>query len=222
MNAKIMMIFLLLLALPSVGLALRDAPAPWLRDLCNTPGNPEPPPEPPPPEPPMQPSCTELFGDVRDFELCRETDETCRFQVRLSRSTCHQLCRSQGSVCVDADRSCNGNDNDTCMTQRSSEVCECERRDDLNNRRLSCEDAFGRAPGFQLCRQREDRCEFAATTGTPGNPGHCRDMCDRFRVRCLGARDNPQDAPCDVIPGSNDNCLTERSTEICICERPFR
>ncbi|ETW94686.1 MAG: hypothetical protein ETSY2_49375, partial [Candidatus Entotheonella gemina] len=70
MNAKIVIVFYLLLTLPSVGLALRDAPAPWLRDLCNTPGMPEPPPpEPPPPEPPMQPSCRELFGGVRDFEL---------------------------------------------------------------------------------------------------------------------------------------------------------
>ncbi len=218
MNTKALLIFCLLLVLPSTGQALKDSPAPWLRDLCNTAMMP-----PPPPPPPQQPSCRELFGDVRDFELCRETDETCSFNVRLSRSTCHQLCRSLGSTCIDADQRCGSNDNNNCMTQRSSAICECERRNDFNSQRVSCQNAFSRAPDFQLCRQREDRCEFATSTlRSDGTPGHCQAICDRFNTRCLDAHDNQQDAPCEAILESNDTCTTERFTEICICERPFR
>ncbi len=127
-NAKIVFVLCFLLALPSIGLALKDAPAPWLRDLCNTSRMPEPGPDPgpdpnPDPMPDPNPSCRELFGGVRDFDLCRQTDDTCRFHVTLDRSTCHQLCRSLGSTCVDADARCTRNDSDNCNTNRITEFC---------------------------------------------------------------------------------------------------
>lgn len=202
------LIVCLLLLLPAISFALVDAPSPWLRQLCS--GG-------------MQvASCEALFGDVQEFVLCEQTDETCSFNVRLDQSNCHQLCRSLGSTCVGAldnlGSSCEAEPNnmDTCLTQRQTESCICERRNDVITERVPCATAFGDAPGFQLCSEGEDRCAFNATT----DGGNCNDMCSRFNARCLGALDN-EGSSCTANPDSMDDCNTNRNTEICICERPF-
>lgn len=194
----------MLLLLPSVSLALVDAPAPWLRALCNG-----------------MSSCTDLFGGVSEFVLCEETDETCSFNVFLDQSNCHQLCRSLGSRCVDAVNNtdaCNAlpNSDDTCLTRRNDEICTCERRNDVVTNRIPCATAFGEAPGFLLCNEEEAQCTFAATT----NGSNCNAMCGRFNARCIGALDN-EGPNCTALPNSMDDCSTNRGTEICICERPF-
>ncbi len=209
---KIVLICCLLLVLPSIGHALVDAPAPWLRALCSGGMS--------------APSCESLFGDVQGFILCEEAETTCSFNVRLEQSTCHQLCRSLGSTCVAAFDNENPNciatpdSNDTCFMSRSTEICVCERRNDVVSQRVACEDAFGDASDFTLCREQEDRCEFAARTDRGDDKGNCNDLCRRFNTKCLGAIDNESNC-IEADNGNMDDCFTDRTTEICICERPF-
>ena len=200
----------LLLLLPSFSVALVDAPSPLLRDLCGAAV--------------MQTaSCENLFGAAPEFMLCEETAQTCSFNVRLDQSTCHQLCRRLGSTCVGAlDNNASNceavsNSTDTCLTQRQTEICICERRNDVVSERVPCATAFGAAPEFQLCRESEDQCEFNART----NGGNCSEMCGQFNARCIDAREN-NGSSCDALPNNRDDCSTDRDTEICICERPFQ
>lgn len=203
-------IYLLLLLFPSVGLTLVDAPSPWLRDLCASGGMPA-------------ASCEDLLGSAQEFTLCEQTDDTCSFSVRLDGSNCHELCRSFGSTCVAAldnqGSTCTviPDNMDTCQTRRNTEICVCERRNDVVSERVACATAFGDAPGFRLCSESEDQCAFNANT----DGDNCHVMCSRFNARCLGAQDN-EGSSCVANPNDMDDCNTNRSTEICICERPFQ
>ncbi len=78
----------------------------------------------------------------------------------------------------------------------------------------SCREQFGSAPDFRLCSETSNRCIFNALT----DGGNCDQMCRRFGSRCIDARDN-EDSSCTEIPGTNDDCQTNRQTEICVCER---
>ena len=81
----------------------------------------------------------------------------------------------------------------------------------------SCDQIYGTAPGYVLCKETATTCEFNANT----NPD-CHTICTSYAGQtCLGAFDNPLSAgqECNVKPGSNDDCFTTNSTEICVCSR---
>jgi len=85
------------------------------------------------------------------------------------------------------------------------------------NLALFCDQVYGQAPGYIACDATETTCSFNANTAG----GNCQDMCQLFGGTCIGAIDNPGDpgTECTAIPGSMDDCLTLRATEICICNR---
>ena len=81
-------------------------------------------------EPP--PTCNELFGDASQYVYCEETANTCKFSASTAGSNCKAMCESLGGTCVGAWD--NGSDpcgviswNDTCDTNRGTEICECTR-----------------------------------------------------------------------------------------------
>lgn len=77
-----------------------------------------------------------------------------------------------------------------------------------------CDVTYGAAPGYVLCQEQPDTCEFNATT----NGGNCNEMCGNYGGVCIGAYDNERGTPCVRLMA--EDCMTNRATEICICSRP--
>lgn len=86
------------------------------------------------------------------------------------------------------------------------------------NLALLCDQVYGGAPGYVACEATPTTCSFNATTGG----GNCSEMCSLLGGTCVGAIDNQSEpgSECVAIPGSMDDCLTNRQTEVCICDRP--
>jgi hypothetical protein len=84
---------------------------------------------------------------------------------------------------------------------------------------LSCDDQYGLAPGFQLCAQAADSCEFFlfSDTATP-----CREHCLNVGVGdCITAFDaDPGPNACTRQEETGCMELTDAS-QICVCSRSF-
>ncbi len=80
----------------------------------------------------------------------------------------------------------------------------------------TCDERYGQAVEYILCDERPDTCEFNART----DGGNCNQMCAAFGGTCVAAYDNASDpgVECDRVD-SNDDCSTNRNTEICVCTR---
>ncbi|MCX4241058.1 hypothetical protein [Paraliomyxa miuraensis] len=76
----------------------------------------------------------------------------------------------------------------------------------------SCDELYGTAPGYELCMETEDECHFNADTAG----GNCFDMCASLGGTCLDAFDN---STACVILSFGDDCFTNRTNEICVCNR---
>lgn len=85
----------------------------------------------------------------------------------------------------------------------------------------SCAELYGAAPQYIPCDETEDSCSFSAHTGSL-RPNNCDSMCQAYGGTCMMAFDNYNAAgmECDVIEGSNDDCTSTRSTELCVCSKP--
>jgi hypothetical protein len=81
----------------------------------------------------------------------------------------------------------------------------------------SCDDVFGKAPGYVLCEETDTTCNFAALT-----MGTCAQMCAAYGGTCLEAFDNVGSGGVECVPVrlSTDTCDTSRQTEICVCDKP--
>jgi len=77
----------------------------------------------------------------------------------------------------------------------------------------TCDDLYGMAPDYILCVETPTECHFNATTGG----GNCNEMCASLMGTCLAAFDNGM--ACDIIKPNMDDCTTNRTTEICVCDK---
>jgi hypothetical protein len=71
--------------------------------------------------------CADLFGTVPDYELCEETDQTCRFNATLNQTSCGDLCGTFGTSCVDAFE----NSASDCASQGASVGCDAPANDNI-------------------------------------------------------------------------------------------
>lgn len=83
----------------------------------------------------------------------------------------------------------------------------------------TCEEIYGAASQYSLCDEQPTTCEFNVET----NGGSCGLLCGNYGGTCLEAYDNDTDPTmpgieCIRKPG-DDNCDSERNTEICVCTR---
>jgi hypothetical protein len=85
--------------------------------------------------PPPPPSCAEIFGPLADpFEVCIETDTTCRFAAQTDGGSCETLCEAAGAVCEHAWNNLEGTNceiesvaADDCTIGLTFQICECSR-----------------------------------------------------------------------------------------------
>lgn len=74
-----------------------------------------------------------------------------------------------------------------------------------------CDQLYGMAPGYELCIERQDECEFLANT-----EGSCTATCARYGGSCLAAYDELNHS-CTTV--NLHDCATERFVQICVCTR---
>ncbi|MFH1808562.1 MAG: LamG domain-containing protein [Pseudomonadota bacterium] len=84
---------------------------------------------------------------------------------------------------------------------------------DRTTRPQSCAALFGRAPDYVLCQEDAQSCGFNVTTAG----SNCDDWCQRLGSICLDAIDNL--SGCELYV-NDDDCSTNRGSEICVCSRP--
>lgn len=79
-------------------------------------------------------SCDQLYGDALDYLLCSQEPDRCHFSVTTDGASCEALCAQHGGTCLqafdnpnDPGTECNVLGEDTCQTQRSTEICVCTR-----------------------------------------------------------------------------------------------
>ena len=82
---------------------------------------------------------------------------------------------------------------------------------------LLCSQSYGQAPGYIACDATAETCTFHSET----NQGNCMTMCSMLGGTCVGAFDNDATPGLECMPiaGSLDDCLTNRGTEICVCNQ---
>lgn len=75
-------------------------------------------------------SCRAQFGALDGFELCQETEATCEIALRTA-GTCRAACARAGGACVTAydnlDVACMRGLEETCDSERGTEICVCAR-----------------------------------------------------------------------------------------------
>jgi hypothetical protein len=78
---------------------------------------------------------------------------------------------------------------------------------------IACDDIFGNAPGYHLCGEAADRCEFYTSAGDDG----CAAICDSFGAACIDAYDADEPELC--VEMNQDDCQGERGDIVCVCAR---
>lgn len=79
-------------------------------------------------------SCDDLYGESLEYLLCTQEVDRCHFSVRTDGASCETLCAQYGGACLqafdnpnDPGTECDILGEDTCQTQRTTEICVCTR-----------------------------------------------------------------------------------------------
>ena len=83
----------------------------------------------------------------------------------------------------------------------------------------ACNDQFGGAPGYQLCAENADSCEFFHATGD-GTQVTCDEVCPQFDgATCVESYDaTVGETQCTRDTGA-EGCTVPHSSQICVCSR---
>jgi hypothetical protein len=76
-------------------------------------------------------TCQAMYGAADSFDLCEETNNSCRFYVRTNEDSCTNLCASFGGNCIDNyDGNCgSGIGSQGCDVVHFDQVCICSKPD---------------------------------------------------------------------------------------------
>jgi len=77
-----------------------------------------------------------------------------------------------------------------------------------------CEQIFGEAPDYQLCRVHQDGCEFFSD-----HVGTCAEVCGMAGAECLRSYDADSSAACTPETG-DERCGAHHESQICVCAFP--
>lgn len=85
--------------------------------------------------------------------------------------------------------------------------------------RVACNDQFGAAPGYELCMENADSCEFFHATGD-GTQVTCQDVCPMFGgATCVESYDaTVGEMQCTRDTGA-EACVVAHSSQLCVCTR---
>lgn len=80
--------------------------------------------------------------------------------------------------------------------------------------RVSCDDQFGRALGYELCAETETTCSFVSEAGA--DKFECEQRCADFAATCVTGFDATGQS---CVAETEDGCTYLHETQICVCLR---
>jgi len=176
------------------------------------------------------PGCSELYGAARDFRLCQQQEQLCRFNARTNGS-CDNLCSDLGGICVDAynDRytgTCQTSSHEGCWSNLTSQICVCTRFAPVidagapvdaagtDATLAACDETFGGVQGFTLCAESAGSCEFYADE----IDSNCAQLCAAAGRSCVIAY-NDDNGHCERDSEHSCSYDFDQSDGICMCTR---
>jgi hypothetical protein len=82
----------------------------------------------------------------------------------------------------------------------------------------ACLDQFGGAPGYQLCAENVDSCEFFHATGD-GTQITCDEVCPVYGATCVESYDATAGETQCTRDTAEEGCVVAHSSQICVCTR---
>lgn len=84
---------------------------------------------------------------------------------------------------------------------------------------VPCDEQFGAAPGYELCAEDADGCEFFHATGD-GTQVTCDEVCPMFGgATCVDSFDSSVGEAQCTPDGAAEGCAVAHSSQICVCSR---
>ncbi len=171
-------------------------------------------------------SCDAQFSVLSSYKLCSEDAHSCDFFVLYrQRTTCSELCAEVGADCLgsidkEPPAGCDATVvADSCRESRTGQICRCTRGRDTRSDAApndDCDQAFGDAPGYQLCWREGDVCGFYAVTG----PDTCETICQAAGAPCAGSNDAEAPDTCQPVT-SGEACAAVHDDQMCWCQLPL-
>ena len=82
----------------------------------------------------------------------------------------------------------------------------------------ACHDQFGAVPGYELCAENADTCEFFHATGD-GTQVTCADVCPMYDSTCVQSYDSSVGETQCTRDTAEEGCTVAHSSQLCVCAR---